>query len=141
MSEDKTQEKEVEDVAVDKQDKVSASRKQFQDLIESAKELDFTSDVLYVACPELGDNMSIKLTTMSMVDIRKMQEFESVHKDVAHWEAHFMFCAKDEEGNYLFEGADDLKFIQSKGNVWFLRYGVPTLELNGFMEHYAAEKK
>jgi hypothetical protein len=131
----------IKDVSAEKQDQVSANRKQFQDLITTAKGLDFKADCLYVACPELGEKARIKLTTMKMIDVRKMQEFELLFPDISHWEAHFMFCAKDADDEYLFQGEDGLRFIQSKGNKWYLRYGLPTLELNGFMESYKAEKK
>jgi hypothetical protein len=116
------------------------TRKKFQDLIAKAKDMDFESDYVYVKCPELGPKGRLKLHSMKMSDLdvaRKInQEYET-----PLWVSVLMASAKDEDGEYVFEGKDAAEYIMSKGTSWYNNYGVKCMEISGYLQEFRATKK
>ena len=127
----------------------TASREDFQKLLENAKKQDFDTDFVYVKCPEIGAR--IKIHNMSMHDTNSMQQFsremlalkleDENFQSPPLWAIVMMFSAKDEDGEYLFQGYEGVQFIASMGQKWFTRYGVKAMEMSGYTEEFRATKK
>lgn len=123
----------------------SVSREEFQNYLKKAKDLDFESDFRYLKCPEIGKDAKIKICSMTMKDSKEMRKFakelDEQEVEFDSWMVILMFSAKDEEGNYLFEGVDGINFLQSMGPKWYHRYGLLALSMSGFLEEFRATKK
>jgi len=125
-------------------------RSKFQALIESAKEKDFESDFVYMDCDDLNEYEDdgktlkvqgrLKLYSMNMADTDVARDI-SIKYDAKLWICVLMASAKTEDGGYVFEGEDAVKFIESKGAMWYNSYGYKCLELSGYLQEFIASKK
>jgi len=125
-------------------------RAKFQALIESAEKKDFESDYVYMDCDDLneyekdGETIKkqgrLKLYSMNMDDTDVAREV-SLKYNAKLWVCVLMASAKTEEGEYMFEGEKAVKYIESKGAVWYNSYGYKCLELSGYLQEFVASKK
>ena len=116
------------------------TRKKFQDLISKAKDMDFESEFIYIKCPELGPKGRLKLCSMMMSDLDIARKINKEY-EAPLWVCLLMASAKDEEGEYVFEGRDAVDYIMSKGTSWYNTYGLRVMELSGYLEEFRATKK
>ena len=116
------------------------TRKKFQELISKAKDMDFESEFVYIKCPELGPKGRLKLYSMMMSDLDIARKINKEH-EAPLWVCLLMASAKDEEGEYVFEGKDAVDYIMSKGTSWYNSYGLKVMELSGYLEEFRATKK
>jgi len=121
--------------------KKTLDRKSFQEMVKSAKKMDFESDNVYIPCPELGEGQRLKLHAMLMDDHMNMRDFNKTNEGCQLWICVVMFSAKDEDGGYIFTEMDDYLFIQSMGVKWYMRFGVTAMEMAGYLEEFIVEKK
>jgi len=125
-------------------------RAKFQDLIAKAKDMDFESEFVYMDCNELNEYEKdgktlkqqgrLKLYSMNMADTDVARDLAAKY-DAKLWICVLMASAKTEEGDYLFDGEDAVKFIESKGSMWYNSYGYKCLELSGYLQEFTASKK
>ncbi len=127
----------------------TASREDFQALLDSAKQQEFNTEFVYIKCPEIKKR--IKIHNMGMDDHNNMNEFIKVcklsqevdpnYKMPVMWVFVLMFAAKNEEGEYIFSGDEGAQFLESQGMKWYKRYGIPALQMSGYTEEFRAAKK
>ena len=115
-------------------------RAKFQDLIKKAKDMDFESEFVYIKCPELGPKGRLKLHSMKMSDLDVARKINR-ELETPLWVSVLMASAKDEKGEYIFEGKDAADYIMSKGTSWYNTYGIKCMELSGYLQEFRATKK